>query len=193
MVAQPCSQLLFAWAVWSRLLGAKRETARWNRSPLLPCACSTALRHRCRGYAGPLSAAIHLPLMVQAQGEGGAAVGQWQYEEDTYVEGYENPGPDLEAVEQGGWEEQEGLPAGPDVASAAARGARGGGSGSASGITKDRSGGGTRSGGSRGMSLPEFRARLSTPNRELLDSTRRRLRVRPATQAHPGASMLLQT
>ncbi|PNW72411.1 hypothetical protein CHLRE_16g677093v5 [Chlamydomonas reinhardtii] len=176
---------LFLADVWWSPQGGGDSTGRGreSRRPLVTLFTMASLDRlgmveaQCRGYAGPLSAAIHLPLMVQAQGEGGAAVGQWQYEEDTYVEGYENPGPDLEAVEQGGWEEQEGLPAGPDVASAAARGARGGGSGSASGITKDRSGGGTRSGGSRGMSLPEFRARLSTPNRELLDSTRRRLRA----------------
>ncbi|KAG2434213.1 hypothetical protein HXX76_007939 [Chlamydomonas incerta] len=136
---------------------------------------------QCRGYAGPLSAAIHLPLMVQAGGSGGSAAGQWQYEEDAYVEEYAGPGPGLDAVEQEGeLQELEGPPNDRGGASAARREPHAGSSssGSGGGVRKDRSkGSGGRGGGARGMSLPEFRARLSAANRETLDLTRRRLQA----------------
>ncbi|KAG2447332.1 hypothetical protein HYH02_007661 [Chlamydomonas schloesseri] len=144
---------------------------------------------QCRGYAGPLSAAIHLPLLAHAGDSSeaaavatAAAAGQWQYEQDPYVEEYIEL--DREAGDVQKERKRKGL---QDLA-------RGRGheatapvldGGSSNGTTNDRSGdrsSGAQKGGSgrasgSAMSLPEFRARLSAANRELLDSTRSRLQA----------------
>ncbi len=153
-----------------------------------PAACGA---RRCRGYAGPLSAAIHLPLLVQAGDSIVATVaagqGEGQFEEDPYAEEYEGlPGDEADSQQERVRKDRQELAGDRGGAAAATHDMS-----SSDAMAKDdrngsRSSAARKSGGSeanRGISLPDFRARLSAVNRKLLDSTRSRLQVRLSGRA----------